>query len=327
MAVQPGARQRGVSAEEAIADYDQARATVYFDGEFRDYQQCRIGPMTHALHYGTGCFEGIRGYWSEAQGAVLLFRVPEHYQRLQQSAHVLRMDLPHTLDQLTALTVELCRRNRFRSDVYVRPLVYKGGEEVGVRLQGIRDSFLIYAEPFGAYVDIERGLRCMVSSWRRIEDTMAPARAKITGSYINAALAKSEALERGFDEAILLTAAGRVAEGSAENLFLVRRGTLITPAVSESILEGITRATLLQLWTEDLGLPAVERPVDRSELYVADEVFLCGTGAQLSPVVEVDGRRVGTGRVGPFSARLQQLYFDVVRGAVPKYEEWCTPVR
>ena len=310
----------------STADFVQAEAVVHFDGEFRAYAECRLGPMTHALHYGTGCFEGIRAYWSGREGRLLVFRGREHYRRLHQSARILGMAVPLSPEQLMALTVELLQRNRFETDAYVRPLVYKAGEEIGVRLTGVRDGFLVYAAPFGDYVDIHRGLRCMVSSWRRIDDCMAPARAKITGSYVNAALAKSEAVDNGFDEAIMLAADGHVSEGSAENLFLVRAGTLVTPAVTDNILEGITRSTLLHLWSEDLGLPVQERSVDRSELYTADEVFLCGTGAQVSPVVEIDRRQVGDGGVGAYATRLQSLYFDVVRGEVEKYREWCTPV-
>ena len=310
----------------STADFVQAEAVVHFDGEFRAYAECRLGPMTHALHYGTGCFEGIRAYWSGREGRLLVFRGREHYRRLHQSARILGMAVPLSPEQLMALTVELLQRNRFETDAYVRPLVYKAGEEIGVRLTGVRDGFLVYAAPFGDYVDIHRGLRCMVSSWRRIDDCMAPARAKITGSYVNAALAKSEAVDNGFDEAIMLGADGHVSEGSAENLFLVRAGTLVTPAVTDNILEGITRSTLLHLWSEDLGLPVQERSVDRSELYTADEVFLCGTGAQVSPVVEIDRRQVGDGGVGAYATRLQSLYFDVVRGEVEKYREWCTPV-
>ncbi len=310
----------------SAADFVQAEAIVHFDGEFRAYADCRIGPMTHALHYGTGCFEGIRAYWSAARGRLLVFRGPEHFRRLQQSARILGMTVPMSADEMMAMAVDLLQRNRFETDTYLRPLVYKAGEEIGVRLGGIRDGFLVYACPFGDYVDTQHGLRCMVSSWRRIDDCMAPARAKITGTYVNAALAKTEALDNGFDEAIMLGADGHVSEGSAENLFLVRAGTLVTPPVTDNILEGITRATLLQLWSEDLGLPVQERSVDRSELYTADEVFLCGTGAQVSPVVEIDRRPVGDGRVGPYARRIQALYFDVVRGEVERYREWVTPV-
>ena len=306
--------------------FDQDDAWVFFQGEQRRYRDSRLGLMTHALHYGTACFEGIRAYWNEEREQLYLFRVLEHFQRLHESAGILRMTIPHSAAELTEITVQLLRRNQFRSDTYIRPLVYKASQEIGVRLHALEDGFLIYAQPFGEYLDRTKGLRCMVSSWRRIDDNVAPARAKISGTYVNAALAKTEAVENGMDEAIVLGQDGHVCEGSAENLFIIRKGTLITPAVSDNILEGITRATLIQYWSEDLGLPVVERPIDRTELYVADEVILCGTGAQISAVVEVDHRPVGTGQPGPFTEQLDKVYASLVRGEIEKYREWCTPV-
>ena len=313
-------------ARQADQPFDRETAVVYFQGRMRQYRECRLGPMTHALHYGTACFEGIRAHWNPAQEQLFLFRVREHYERLAQSAHILNMSLPLDPARLCDLTCELLMANAFRQDVYVRPLVYKSSEEIGVRLHGLEHDLLIYAQPFGRYIEAATGVRCMVSSWRRVDDNSAPARAKITGTYINAALAKSEAVENGYDEAIVLGQDGHVSEGSAENLFIIRKGTLITPSVSDNVLEGITRATLMQLWTEELGLPVVERSIDRTELYIADEVVLCGTGAQLSPVVEIDTRPVGRGVPGPYARQLESLYFQVVRGELEKYREWCLPV-
>jgi len=306
--------------------FDRDNAWVYFKGEMRRYRDCHLGPMTHALHYGTGCFEGIRAYWNESHQQLYGFRVQEHYERLRQSTRILKMGLPLGTDELTAVTADLLRRNQFHSDVYIRPLAYKATEDIGVRLHNLEDAFLIYAQPFGNYIEAARGARCMVSSWRRVDDNTAPARAKITGTYINSALAKTEAYENGLDEAIVLGQDGHVCEGSAENLFMVRKGTLITPPVYDNILEGITRSTVMQLWTEDLGLPVLERSIDRTELYIADEVLLCGTGAQLSPVIEIDHRPVGDGEIGPYARQLSQLYFQLVRGEVEKYREWCLPV-
>ncbi|NNM97423.1 MAG: branched-chain amino acid transaminase [Candidatus Dormibacteraeota bacterium] len=306
--------------------FDRDSAWVYFQGEMRRYRDCHLGPMTHALHYGTGCFEGIRAYWNDSQQQLYLFRVQEHYERLRQSTRILKIALPLGTDELTAVTTDLLGRNQFRSDVYIRPLAYKSTEDIGVRLHNLEDAFLIYAQPFGNYIEAAHGTRCMVSSWRRVDDNTAPARAKITGTYVNSALAKTEAYENGFDEAIVLGQDGHVCEGSAENLFMVRKGTLITPPVYDNILEGITRATVMQMWAEDLGLPVLERSIDRTELYVADEVLLCGTGAQLSPVVEIDHRPVGDGEIGPYSRQLQRLYSQLVRGQVEKYREWCLPV-
>ncbi len=308
------------------APFERDSALVYFRGQLRPYRECGLGPMTHALHYGTACFEGIRAHWNPARAQLYIFRAAEHYDRLAQSAHILQMKLPLSTEQLCALTRELLRANRFHADVYIRPLVYKSSEEIGVRLHGLEHDLLVYAQPFGHYIEAAAGVRCMVSSWRRVDDNAAPARAKITGTYINAALAKSEAVENGYDEAIVLGQDGHVSEGSAENLFIVRKGTLITPSVSDNILEGITRSTLMQLWSEDLGLPVVERSIDRTELYIADEVFLCGTGAQFTPVVEVDRRTVGSGRIGPYSEALGRLYSKVIMGEMEKYREWCLPV-
>ncbi|MGH7643038.1 MAG: branched-chain amino acid transaminase [Candidatus Dormibacteria bacterium] len=315
-----------VGAGEASPGFDRDQAWVFFQGEQRRYRDCRLGLMTHALHYGTACFEGIRGYWNEGREQLYMFRALEHYQRLHQSAAILQMKLPYSPEELTEMTAQLLRRNQFRSDSYVRPLAYKSSQEIGVRLHGLEDGFLIYTQPFGEYLDRSQGLRCMVSSWRRIDDNAAPARAKISGTYVNSALAKSEAAANGLDEAIVLGQDGHVCEGSAENLFIIRKGTLITPAVSDNILEGITRATLMQYWSEDLGLPVVERPIDRTELYIADEVLLCGTGAQISAVVEIDHRPVGNGKPGPFTEKLDEIYSALVRGENEKYREWCTPV-
>ena len=300
----------------------QAESWVFHDGEVKRYADARIGLMTHALHYGTGCFEGIRAYWNEEQQQLFGFRVPEHFERLRNSAKILHMELPLGTEELCGITGELLRRNGYREDVYVRPICYKSSEEIGVRLHNLRDGFAIYTAPFGAYVDIDAGIRCMVSSWRRVDDNAGPARAKCTGIYVNSALAKTEAMQNGFDEAIVLTQDGHVSEGSAENIFLVRKGVFITPPPSENILEGITRETLIHLVTEEMGLEVVERAVDRSELYVADEVFLCGTGAQVSPVIEIDRRRIGDGEPGPLTVRLQQTYFDICKGRNPKYRDW-----
>jgi branched-chain amino acid aminotransferase len=204
--------------------------------------------------------------------------------------------------------------------------VFISAEEIGVRLHGLQQSFLIYSAPLGAYIETESGIRCGVSSWRRIADESIPARAKITGSYVNSALAKSEALENGFDEAIMLSADGHVSEGSAENLFMLRDGVFVTPPVTEDILEGITRALLIGLIRDHLGLEVVERSIDRTELYTCDELFLCGTGAQVSPVIEVDRRAIGAGRVGPQTLQLQGIYFRAVRGEEPRYRHWLIPV-
>ena len=319
-------KAEGVTRAAEARRKEQAQYWVYLDGEVKRYEDARIGLMTHALHYGTGVFEGIRGYWSPEHEQLFILKLREHYGRMQRSTKILKLKLPLGLDELCQTSIELIRRNNFRQDVYLRPLAFKSSEEIGVRLHNLRDSFAIYVTPFGNYVDIDRGIRCMVSSWRRIDDNAAPARAKITGIYVNSALAKTEAMENGFDEAIMLTHEGHVCEGSAENIFLIRDGKVYTPPTSDNILEGLTRLAIMELLRDELDIEVVERSIDRSELYIADEIFLCGTGAQISPVVDVDRRPLGDGQVGPVVERLQKLYFEIVRGRSAKYRSWLTPV-
>ncbi len=299
---------------------------LFMNGEFLPAEQGVVSVRTHCFAYGTGCFEGIRGYWNEQDQQIYLFRLREHYERLHSSCKILQTSLPYTVDELIEITRELVRRNGQRQDVYVRPVVYKSDITLGVRLHDINDGFLITSEPTGNYVDTS-GLHCGLSSWRRIDDNAIPARAKICGAYVNSAFAKSEALQNGFDEAIMLTSEGKVSEGSAANIFLVTNGEFVTPAPTENILIGITRDTIIQLARREFNRITRERKVDRTELYVADEILLCGTGVQIAPVVSVDHRPIGTGQVGPIAKQLQDLYFDIVRGKRPEYrEEWCTPV-
>jgi branched-chain amino acid aminotransferase len=304
----------------------QADTWVYFEGELCRYGDAHIGLLTHALHYGTGCFEGIRAYWSERQKRMNVFKMPEHFARMTGNAQMLHMKLPHSVDELCAITVEMMRRNAFTTDVYIRPLVYKANEEIGIRFHNLRDGFMIVPVPFGAYVDTTGGIRCQVSSWRRMDDNVAPPRSKATGIYINSALAKTEAFLNGFDEAILLTQDGHVCEGSAENLFIIRKGVMITPPTSENIVDGITRDTLMSFARNDLGMEIVERKIDRSELYIADEVLLCGTGAEVSAVIEIDNRRIGDGEPGEVTRQLQDRYFAACKGEDDRHAGWLTPI-
>jgi len=305
---------------------EQGQYWVYLDGEVKRYADAKVGLMTHALQYGTGVFEGIRGYWSPEHEQLFVLKLREHYRRMQNSVKLLKLKIPMNLDELCETSIELIRRNNFRQDVYIRPFAFKSSEEIGVRLHNLKDSFAIYVTPFGNYVEVDGGIRCMVSSWRRIDDNVAPARAKITGIYVNSALAKTEAMENGFDEAIMLTHDGHVCEGSAENIFLLRDGKVSTPPTSDNILEGLTRLAMIELLRKELDMEVVERSIDRSELYIADEIFLCGTGAQISPVIDVDRRPIGDGQVGPVVSQLQKLYFDIVRGKNNKYRSWLSPV-
>jgi branched-chain amino acid aminotransferase len=300
-------------------------SVVYAQGRFLKYDEARVGLLTHGLNYGTGCFEGIRGYWNAEERELNLLLLREHFERLHTSARILLMHLPHDVEELVRLTVEVCARNKFEENVYIRPLIYKNAEDVGVRLVGVDDSFAIIAIPFSHYYDATAGLKACVSSWRRIDDTMAPARAKITGAYINSALAKSEAQMNGFDDAIMLSSDGHVAEGSAANLFVVKRGKLFTPDPTQNVLEGITRRAVLKLATDDLGIEVVERALDRSELYAADEIFLTGTAVGVTFIASVDHRPVADGRMGPVAKAIRDLYERAVTGREPKYRSWLTP--
>jgi len=302
------------------------QGVAFLGGEYVPLADAKISIMTHAFNYGTGTFEGIRGYWSAAEEQLYVFRMREHFERLHNSARILAISLPYSVDELETITLEILRRSGFRGDTYIRPIAYKSGLGIGVSMTGVSDDFLMYCQPMGNYIDIDRGIRCCLSSWRRNSDNAIPPRAKVTGAYVNAALAKHEAVVNGYDEAIMLAENGNVSEGSAENLFIIKNRTLITPAVTDSVLEGITRATLIEIARTELGVPAVERTVQRTELYTADEVFLCGTGAQVSPVVEIDKRPIGPGGVGPLTVALQQAYFDVVRGVNRAYSAWLRPV-
>ncbi|MFI5254334.1 MAG: branched-chain amino acid transaminase [Candidatus Limnocylindrales bacterium] len=298
----------------------------YFEGDFVPLADAKIGVMTHAFMYGTACFEGIRAYWNPEQEQLYLLKGLEHYQRLRNSAHVMLMDLPREPEGLVSLTIELLRRNGFREDVYVRPSVYKSSQAIGVRLHDLSHDFMVVCLPFGDYIDTDAGISTMTTAWRRNSDMAIPARAKITGSYVNCAFSKSDANLNGHDEAIVLASDGHVSEGSAENLFMIRDGILVTPPVTDDILEGVTRAGIMELAHRELDLETVCRSIDRSELYIAEEIFLCGTGAQVSPVTKVDHRPVGDGHVGPIAGRIKDLYFDAVRGRLPAYSHWVTPV-
>jgi branched-chain amino acid aminotransferase len=298
---------------------------VYFGGQYMPLSEARVGILTHALHYGTGVFEGIRAHWDETEQELFILRPVEHYERWKQNCGILRIEVPATAEELCAITVELMRRNGFKTNVYVRPLAYKSAERVGVNPDD-QDAFAVVALPFGEYLHADKGIHAGVSSWRRIEDNAIPARAKICGAYVNSALASDEARRSGFDEAIFLNESGHVAEGATCNLFMVRKGALITPPVTENVLEGITRDTVMELARREAGLQIVERPIDRSELYVCDELFLTGTAVGIAPVVCVDHRPVKDGALGAITREVRQLYFDATRGHLESYRKWLVPV-
>ena len=300
---------------------------AYFGGRFIPLSEAKVGIMTHALHYGTAVFEGIRGNWNEEEGKIFIFRQREHYERLLQGCRMLKMEIPHSVDDLCNITAELVERCGYQQDLYIRPIAFKSSQLVAnLKLHEVDDDFALMTVPFGSYIDAEGAIRCCTSSWRRVEDTMIPPLVKISGLYINSILAKTEAVTAGFDEAILLNQDGHVSEGSGENIFLVHKGTLHTPATTDNILPGITKDTTIQLAQGDLGLKVTERAIRRSELYLADEIFLTGTAAHITPVGEIDNRNIGDGKPGPITQALQKLYFDVITGRNPKYLHWCTPV-
>jgi branched-chain amino acid aminotransferase len=289
-------------------------------------EQATVGIMTHALHYGTSIFEGIRGNWNEEDEKLYLFRLKEHYERMLAGCKIMRINLPYSVGELCNITTDMVERSGYRQDIYVRPLAYKSEERVATLYLGhLEDGFSVFAIPFGAYLDLEAAARCCTSSWRRAQDGVIPPSIKIGGLYVNSILAKTEAVTNGFDEAILLNDRGQVSEGTGENLFLLKNGKLSTPSIADSVLPGITRDTVIELAQKELGIEVVERSITRSELYLADEIFLTGTAAHLTAVGSVDNIDVGEGTMGPVTRQLQDMYFDVVRGKNSKYMQWCTP--
>jgi len=298
---------------------------VYFENDIVPLSKARVPILTHALHYGTGVFEGIRGYWSDEAEEMYLLRCEDHYRRWIANCRVLGMDPQRSPTALAELTAELIRLNHFRTNVYVRPVCYMSSPRVGVRPDG-KSSFFIVAIPFGVYLPADNGIHAGVSTWRRVEDAAIPCRAKICGAYVNSVLATAEAQANGYDEAIFLNESGHVAEGASCNLFLVRDGKLITPSPSDNILEGITRAAIMEIAQRELHVEVAERSVDRTELYIADEVFLTGTAVEIAPVTRVDRRQVGDGRPGPLTLRLRRMFDDIVHGRGAAYARWLTPV-
>lgn len=295
----------------------------YFNGRIRPLEDAKVSIMTNALQYGTGVFGGIRGYYNKEKGYISVFRLPDHFKRFLSSIRVLGCSISLTHKELVNLTLELIKKNQPAADAYLRPFAYVGHTNLGPNLADTTLDFAMYMIPLGEYLPVNKGLSVMVSSWRRVSDNAIPSRAKITGAYVNSALARKEAHENGYNEAIMLSESGNVSEGSAENLFLVRDGTIITPAVADDILEGITRRTVIKI-ASDLGIPIETRTIDRSELYIADEAFFSGTGCQIAWISTIDKRQIGNGKRGEISGKLQDIFFKIVRGEEKKYLDWCT---
>ena len=299
---------------------------VFYNGRVVPYSDVKFGVLTHALNYGTAVFGGLRAYWNEDEKQLFIFRPNDHFRRFLQSAKLLCMELETSGDNLLKGLVELIRTEGHEEDLYIRPLAFYSDEIIGVRLHDLTAAVSIVVMPFGAYNKNEENMHVTVSSWRRVDDNSLPARGKIAGAYVNSAFVKTDAVRAGFDEAIVLNADGHISEGSAANFFMLRNGVLSTPPITANVLEGITRRTVMRLVRDELKMEVEEREIDRTELYLADEAFYCGTGAQISAITAVDHRPIGTGRLGEVTARLRKLYFDVVRGKVAKYRDWCYPV-
>ena len=299
---------------------------AYFQGEIVPYENAKVGVLTHALNYGTAAFGGLRGYWNDDKEQLYIFRPLDHYRRLLNSARILHMNFDHTPESLTDVTVELLRAEGFRQDVYIRPLVYKAEEAIGVKLHGLAESISIVSLPFGLYIKKDTNAHLTVSSWRRIDDNVIPARGKISGAYANSAFIKTDAELSGFDDALVLNQDGHISEASAMNVFMVRDGVLITPPVTDNVLEGITRKSVMCIAEKLIGIQVHERPIDRTELYICEEVFLTGTAAQVTAVTQVDHRPIGDGKMGTITMQLRDLFQDVVRGRNPDFKDWLKPV-
>jgi len=298
---------------------------AYHGGEYKKLEACTVNIATHALQYGTMVFGGIRGYYNREFDNIFLFRLEDHFARLLKSAHIMQLATSVTRDQMIEITCEIVKRNNYRSNVYFRPFLYTSPLQLSPRLHDVMTDFAIYSLLLDDYLDTQSGLKVAVSSWRRIDDNIIPTRAKVSGGYANSALAKSEAVQNGLDEAIFLDTRGFVSEGSAENVFMVRNNQLITPPVAASVLEGITRKSIIQM-AEDAGIPVVERDIARAELYIADELFFSGTGAQVAWIREVDRRQIGNGTIGPITEKIQKKFIDIVTGNDPQYSSWLTTV-
>ena len=301
---------------------------AFLGKEFLNYEDAKISVMTHAFMYGTAVFEGIRAYYNKEQDKLFVLHLEEHLARLLQSCKILRLQPYYTVEEMSKIVIELLQKNKPKSDAYIRPSWFKACERIGPSVIGDadEDSFVVTSIDLGDYLDTSKGVSVEVSSWRRISDNAIPPRAKINGSYVNTALSKANAQLSGYDEAIYLTEAGYVAEGSAMNLYIIRDGKLITSRVADNILEGITRSFIAKLAADELGLEFESRAIYRSELYVADEAFFCGTGAQIVPIGSIDHYQLGDSKAGPITAKLQALYNNIVRGKEAKYSNCLVEV-
>lgn len=301
---------------------------AYFQGQIVPIEQASVSVTSQVMHYGTGVFGGMRAYWNAEHEELYIFRPYEHFERLLQSAGLLRMNLDYTPAKLLDILTTLLQREGFRTNCYIRPLAYIAEQSLAVHLQGLKADLTIFVQPIGdsPVVNIDDGAHVCFSAWRRVDDNAIPARGKVVGAYVNSVMIKSDAMLAGYDDALVLNNDGHVAEFSAANVMMVRKGVVITPPITANILEGVVRRSLIRLLREDLNIEVVEREIDRTEVYLADEMFMCGTGAQISPVTRIEHRPIGNGEIGPITRQLNALYMDIVRGRVEKYREWVAPV-
>lgn len=299
---------------------------AYFDGRILPIEEAKVSVMTHALHYGTAVFGGMRGYWNAEQEQLFIFRPHDHFKRFLQSGKLLRMELNYTPTELTDILVSLLRAEAYRENCYIRPLAYVSTPTIGVRVHDLDSAVTIFAMPFGSYIANEEGAHVAFSAWRRVDDNAIPARGKIAGAYVNSAMSSTDVRLAGYDEALVLNDDGHVSEMSSANFFIVRDGVAITPPVQSNVLEGIVRRSVIQLLRDEVGVPVLERNIDRSEVYVADEAFMCGTGVQICAISRIEHRTIGAGGMGDITGRLRALFFDVVAGKVERFRSWLSPV-
>jgi branched-chain amino acid aminotransferase len=300
---------------------------AFFEGKNVPLSEANISIATHGFLYGTAVFGGMRAYWNEEQQRLFVFRPYDHFRRLLNSGKLMSMNIPYDEESLIQLTLDLLKTDEWKQDVYLRPTIYKADKGIGVRLHELKDEFCMFVLAFEKYVKNDTNAHVTISSWRRIDDNVIPARGKIAGAYANSALIKTDANRAGFDEAIVLDNNGHVSEGSAMNIFMVRDGLLVTPPITDNILEGITRRSIIEIARKELGLEVVERSIDRTEVFIAEEMFMTGTAAQVVAVTKVDHRPVGSGVMGPVTSRLRETFDDIVRSKNPKYLHWNVEVK
>jgi branched-chain amino acid aminotransferase len=295
---------------------------AFFEGKIVPLADANINIATHAFLYGTAVFGGMRAYWNEEKKCLFVFRPYDHFRRLLHSARMMAMQTDYDEETLIQLTLDLLRVDRWRQDLYMRPTFYKADLGIGVRLHDLKDEFCMFVMAYEPYVKNDSNAHVTISSWKRIDDNVIPARGKVAGAYANSALIKTDAARSGFDEALVLDNNGHISEGSAMNIFMLRDGVLVTPPVTDNILEGITRRSVMELARKELGLDVVERSIDRTEVFIAEEMFMTGTAAQVVAVTKIDHRPVGAGVMGPVTTKLRMLFEDVLRGKNKKYEHW-----